>query len=151
MRLQTRNRKGDMLRLEARRGTLDIGNWQLATGNWQLATGMKHLEKAAPIGAAVTALTTLLCCLPPVFAAAAATASLSAVVMPLQPWLLGGSLGLLLVGVLQLWIGRRTCAIRGSSSAIVLTLCAAIVLLVVFFPQAVAAFIADWLPGTAAE
>jgi hypothetical protein len=107
---------------------------------------MKHAEKIAPILGAVTGLATLVCCVPMGFATAAVTASLSTVVAPFQPWLLGASLVLVGVGLVQLRQRQRTCARWPYSSVIVFAVSAAIVLLVVLFPQVVAGIVADWLP-----
>jgi hypothetical protein len=107
---------------------------------------MKHAEKVTPIAAALTSLATLVCCLPVGFAAAAATASLSMVVATYQRWFLGASIGLLLIGTVQLWQVQRTCKRQPYSSFVVFALSAAIVLFVVLFPQVVAGIVADWLP-----
>jgi hypothetical protein len=107
---------------------------------------MKHGEKIAPAAAALTSLATLACCLPLGFAAAALTAGLSTLVAAYQPWFLGASAILLIVGTVQLRQVQRTCVTRPYSSLIVLCASAAIVLLVILFPQAVAGMLADWLP-----
>lgn len=107
---------------------------------------MRHAEKIAPVAAVLTGLGTLVCCLPLGLATAAATASLSSVAAEYQPWFLGASLLLLAVGLIQLRRANRTCATRPWSSAIVFGVCAAIVLAIVLFPQAVAGLLADWLP-----
>jgi hypothetical protein len=70
---------------------------------------MKHGEKIAPVAAALTGLATLACCLPFGFAAAAVTGSLSTVVAAYQPWFLGASVVLLLVGAAQMRNVQRTC------------------------------------------
>jgi hypothetical protein len=62
------------------------------------ADDVKHGEKVAPVMAAVTSLTTIACCLPVGFAADAVTASLSMAGAAYQPWFLGVSVVLLLVG-----------------------------------------------------
>ena len=59
---------------------------------------MKHGEKVAPVMAALTGLATIACCLPMGFAAAAVTASLGMAVAAYQPWFLGVSVLLLIVG-----------------------------------------------------
>ena len=107
---------------------------------------MRHAEKIAPVAAAVTGLGTLVCCIPMGFATAALAASLSAAVAPYQSWLLGASVVLLGVGLLQLRQRQRACARRPYSSLIVFGVSAAIVLMVVLFPQFVAGIVADWLP-----
>ena len=107
---------------------------------------MKHGEKAAPVMAALTGLATIACCLPMGFAAAALTASLSMAVAAYQPWFLGASVLLLLVGAVQLRETRRACGTHAYSSLIVFSLCAVIVVLVVVFPDVIAGLLADWLP-----
>lgn len=107
---------------------------------------MKHTERIAPVAAAVTAVTTVMCCLPVGFAAAAATASLAAVVSSLQPWFLAASALLLIVGAAQLGRAQRTCPARGRGSQAIFGVSAAIVVLVILFPQVLAGLLADWLP-----
>ena len=107
---------------------------------------MKHAEKVAPVMAAVTSLATIACCLPMGFAAAALTASLSIAVAAYQPWFLGTSLLLLLVGGVQLRQTQRACGRRLSSSLIIFSVSAIIVVLVVLFPQVIAGLLADWMP-----
>jgi hypothetical protein len=107
---------------------------------------MKHGEKAAPVMAAVTSLATLACCLPVGFAAAALTASLSMPVAAYQPWFLGASVLLLLVGAVQLGQAQRVCGTRSYSSLIVFGISAVIVVLAVLFPDVIAGLLADWLP-----
>jgi FtsH-binding integral membrane protein len=107
---------------------------------------MKHGEKVAPVMAAVTSVATLACCLPMGFAAAAVTASLSMAVAAYQPWFLGASVVLLLVGGVQLRQTQRTCGTRAHSSLIVFGTSAVIVVLVVLFPDVIAGLLADWLP-----
>lgn len=106
---------------------------------------MKHGEKIAPVAAALTGLATHACCLQMGFAAAAVTASLGTVAAAYQPWFLGASVVLLVVGTVQLRQAQRTCATRPYSSLIVFCVSAAIVLLVILFPQLVAGMLADWL------
>lgn len=107
---------------------------------------MKHAEKVAPVMAAVASLGTIACCLPMGFAAAALTGSLSMAVAAYQPWLLGASVLLLLVGGVQLRRTQRACGRRSYSSLILFSLSAVIVVLVVLFPQVIAGLLADWLP-----
>ena len=107
---------------------------------------MKHGEKVAPVMAALTGLATIACCLPVGFAAAAITASLSIAVAAYQPWFLGASVLLLLVGAVQLRQTQKACGTRAYSSLIVFGLSAVIVALVVLFPQGIAGLLADWLP-----
>lgn len=107
---------------------------------------MKHGEKATPIAAAVSATATLFCCLPVGFAAAAASAGLGAIVLAYRPWFLGASVLLLLTGVVQVMRVQRACRTRNTAALIILSVCGAIVLSVIFFPQMVASVLADLLP-----
>ncbi len=107
---------------------------------------MRATETLAPVGAAVTALATLLCCLPFGFAAATVMATLSTVVATRRLWFFGASIVLLALGCIQVVRARRTCTTRRSGSLIVLGLSAAVVILVIVFPQVVAGLLADWLP-----
>jgi len=107
---------------------------------------MKHGEKVAPVMAALTGLATIACCLPMGFAAAAVTASLTMAVAAYQPWFLGASVVLLMVGAVQLRQTQRACATRAYSSLIVFSVSAVIVVLVVLFPEVIAGLLADWMP-----
>ena len=107
---------------------------------------MRHGEKVAPVMAAVTSLATIACCLPVGFVGAAVMVSLSMAAAAYQPWFLGTSVLLLLVGALQLRQARRACGRRSYSSLIIFSSCAVIVVLVVLFPQVIAGLLADWLP-----
>jgi FtsH-binding integral membrane protein len=80
------------------------------------------------------------------FAAAAATIGLSTIAAQYQPWFLAASGVMLALGFVQVKRTRRMCAARGSSSIVVYCVSAAIVVLVVFFPQTLAGLMADWLP-----
>ena len=107
---------------------------------------MKNAEKVTPIVAAFAAVSTLACCLPLPFAAAALTVGFATVVSTYQWWFMGAAVVLLLVGFVQLRRVERTCRTRRTSSWIVYACCAAVVAIVVFFPQALAGVLADWLP-----
>ena len=107
---------------------------------------MKHSEMALPAAAAVSAVATLACCLPIGIAAGTAVAGLASVATDYRWWFIGASVALLTIGGMQAVHRRRACATRGSLSTVVLAASASIVLLVTFFPQLVAGFLADWLP-----
>lgn len=107
---------------------------------------MKHAERVTPIAAVTSALATLLCCLPIAFATAAATASVAAVVSELRPWLLGASMVLVAIGFLQVY-RRKSCERRNPVTLSVLWIGAAIVVVVILFPQAIAGLVADLLPA----
>ncbi len=107
---------------------------------------MKHRETVAPLAAALAAVSALVCCMPFGLTTAAATVSLAVAVEPYQSWLLCASVVLLTVGAFQLRRARRLCATSPTHSLAVFVISAAIVLAVILFPQAIAGFIADWLP-----
>lgn len=107
---------------------------------------MKHAERVTPIAAVTSALATLLCCLPVGFAAAAATASVGAVVGQLRPWLLGASVVLVGIGFVQVY-RRKWCERRNPVTLAILWISAAIIAIVIVFPQAVASAIATVLPS----
>lgn len=107
---------------------------------------MRHADRVTPIAAVASALAALTCCLPVTFAAAAATASLGALAARYRPWLIGLSVALLVLGFVQMSRTARRCGRRSIGTSIVFWTSAAVVTLVVVFPQLVAAVIADWLP-----
>jgi hypothetical protein len=107
---------------------------------------MKHAEKITPVAAALSALATLACCLPITFAAGTATAGLAAVAGSYRWALLGASMFLLALGTIEVVRARHACRTRGTASVVILGLSAAIVLLVLAFPQVIAGLLADWMP-----
>jgi hypothetical protein len=105
---------------------------------------MKNSEQLTPVAAAATALSTLLCCVPVSFAAAVASSSVGLFVAGHQGWFLAASVLLVVVGAVQLGRTGRTCSkARRRTSAIMLTLSAAIVIAVALFPQVLAGLMAD--------
>lgn len=97
---------------------------------------MKPSTKVMPVAAAFTALSTLACCLPlSLSAAVVGLASLSIVLEPYRGGLIGVSIMLLLVGVLQLYRFRRTCRQNSLSGIVVVVLAGIIVVSVSLFPQ----------------
>ena len=110
------------------------------------ANGMKHGEKVAPVMAALTGLATIACCLPMGFAAAAVTASVGLAVAAYQPWFLGVSVLLLIVGAVQLGRKQRACGTRSYSSLIVFSLSGVIVGTRGGISTVIAGLLADWLP-----
>jgi hypothetical protein len=107
---------------------------------------MKHTERIAPVAAALSALATLACCLPIAFAAGTASASLALVAGTYRWWFLVASLVLLAIGAVQFVVARRACRPHGSASKAILAVSAALVLIVMFFPQLIAGLLADWMP-----
>lgn len=103
---------------------------------------MKHLEKVTPVAAMLTAVATLACCLPVTFAAAAATASLGAIAAGYRSWFIGGSAALLALAVFQIR-RARSCGRRSTASLVIFWVSLAVVAVVVLFPQALAALLAD--------
>ncbi len=104
---------------------------------------MKHSEKITPVAAAISALSTMACCLPSGIAAAAGAAGLGAVVEPLRPWLIGLSIGLLILGFVQLYRSNRSCRRRSPLSIAVFSISAVVVAAILLFPQISAGLLAN--------
>jgi hypothetical protein len=103
---------------------------------------MRVNERFAPIAAVVSALGTIACCLPLGIAGAVGALGLSVVLETLRPWLLGFAFVLLMVGLFQLYKGRKSCQRRSALSMVLFTLCTIIVVAVLMFPQQVAGWMA---------
>ena len=103
---------------------------------------MKFVEKGAPAAAIVAALSTLACCVPLGFVGALGLASLSAWAQRFRPWLLGGSIVLLFVGLAQLYLGKSACRRRSTASVVLFWTAVLVVILVTLFPQVIAGLIA---------
>lgn len=106
---------------------------------------MKIGDKVAPVGALTTALLSISCCLPFSIPAALGLASASMFASQHQAWLIGGSLLLLAVGVVQL-VRRPACQRRSRASIALLCGSAFLVFAVVFLPEVIGGFLADRLP-----
>lgn len=103
---------------------------------------MKFADRAAPIAAAVAAVSTLACCLPLGIAGAVGALGLSVVLSTLRPWLIAIAVTFLAVGLLQLYRGQRSCHRRSPVSFVIFGVCAAVVVAVLVFPQRVAELMA---------
>ena len=102
-------------------------------------------EKVTPVLGALSAVGTLACCLPVTGAALLGMGGLLGAMAQYQEWLLPmAGMCLLLSGGL-IWRTRRVCHRTSKISIVILALSAAVVGLVVFFPQVVAGFLTDWL------
>ena len=102
---------------------------------------------SASLGAILSSLATMVCCLPLAFASAIGAAGASAFLPKFRPWFLGLSVVLLGIGF---WQQRRArqCAVKGRIVGQVLLWAAvAVVVGMILFPQQIAGFIADRLPG----
>ena len=103
-------------------------------------------ERVTPLAAAATALAAFACCVPLGFAGALGVLALSSLFDALQPWFFTAATLLLTVSAVQLYRSQGTCRRKGRRfSLTVLGLSAAIVLLVLLFPQSVAGWIADYM------
>lgn len=105
---------------------------------------MRVGERVTPILAAVSAIGTLACCLPIGGAAFLGLGGLLAAAGRYEQWLLPVSGLLLAVGGVLAWRSRRVCRRTSKLSMAILALSAAVVLLVMFFPQTVAGLLTDW-------
>jgi hypothetical protein len=103
---------------------------------------MSHSERIAPIAAVLSALMSITCCLPLSIPAAIGLAGFGVVLSSLQPWFIGVSLVLLVLGFLQLWRGR-SCRRPSTMSIVFLCLATVMVLALALLPQVVANFLAD--------
>jgi hypothetical protein len=101
----------------------------------------------ASVAAMAASFATLFCCLPVAFAAAIGAAGASAFLQRFRVWFLG--LSVLFLG-LGFWQQRRakSCAVKGRVlGQVLLWTAVAVVLAMVLFPQQIAGFLADRLPG----
>ena len=103
---------------------------------------MRVAERATPLAAVVAAFSSLACCLPLGFVGAAGLAGLSTRLQFLRPWLLAGSVALLLIGFVQLYIGRNHCHRRSPASVAIFWIATAVVVLLILFPQIAASILA---------
>jgi hypothetical protein len=103
---------------------------------------MRVAEGATPLAAIVAALSTLACCLPLGFLGAAGFASLGLWMQTFRLWFLAGAVLLLVLGFWQLYRRRDQCQRRSPVSVALFWVAAAVVLLTILFPQAIASLIA---------
>jgi membrane protein YdbS with pleckstrin-like domain len=103
---------------------------------------MRIAERATPVAAMLTALSTLACCLPFGFLGAVGLASLSVWAQSLRNWFIGGAAVLLVVGFVQLYRGHNQCRKRSPVSIALFWVAAAVVLLIALFPQVIATLLA---------
>jgi cytochrome bd-type quinol oxidase subunit 2 len=103
---------------------------------------MRVAERATPIAAVIAALSTLACCLPFGFLGAMGLAGLSLWARSYGGWLLVFAAILLVVGFVQLYRRRNQCKKRSVLSVVLFWVAAAIVLVIVLFPQVIATFVA---------
>jgi hypothetical protein len=103
---------------------------------------MRVAERATPVAAVIAALSTLACCLPLGFLGAVGLAGLSVWARSLGGWFLALAGVLLIIGFVQLYRGRSQCRKRSRVSIVLFWVAAAIVFLIVLFPQVIATFIA---------
>jgi hypothetical protein len=103
---------------------------------------MKVAERTTPVAAVIAALSTLACCLPLGFLGALGFAGLSVWAQTLRGWLLAISVALLIVGFLQLYRQRHQCKKRSRASIVLFWVAAAIVAMIILFPQVIASLLA---------
>lgn len=103
---------------------------------------MRAAERATPFVAVIAALSTLACCLPFGFLGAAGLAGAGVWLQSGRPWLLASAGILVVLGFIQLYVRRQQCRKRSSLSIALFWVAAAIVLLVILFPQTIASLIA---------
>ena len=103
---------------------------------------MRVAERATPIAAVIAALSTLACCLPFGFLGAMGLAGLSLWARSYGGWPLALAAILLIVGFVQLYHRRNQCKKRSGLSVVLFWIAAAIVLVIVLFPQIIANLVA---------
>ncbi len=103
---------------------------------------MRIAERTTPVAAVIAALSTLACCLPFGFLGAIGLAGASVRLQTARPWLLGGSVVLLVLGFVQLYRRGKQCRKRSRLSVALFWVAAAAVLLIVLFPQVIASLVA---------
>jgi cytochrome bd-type quinol oxidase subunit 2 len=103
---------------------------------------VRAAERATPFAAVIAALSTLACCLPFGFLGAAGLAGAGTWLQSGKPWLLASAGILVVLGFIQLYVRRQQCRKRSPLSIALFWVAAAIVLLVILFPQAIASLIA---------
>ena len=103
---------------------------------------MRVAERVTPVAAVIAALSTLACCLPFGFLGAVGLAGLSVWARSYAGWFLAVAAVLLVVGFAQLYRGRNQCKKRSIVSVVLFWVAAAIVLLIVLFPQVIASLVA---------
>ena len=115
-------------------------------GNVPGRAGWQWSERLTPVMAAVSAVSTLACCLPIGVAATFGAVGVLAALGRYRSWLLGLSVVLLAIGSVQIVRAKRSCR-PGSQASLVILIVSAIVVIAMFvFPEAIAAFLVDWLP-----
>jgi hypothetical protein len=99
------------------------------------------------LGAILSSIATISCCLPLGFAAALGAGAASIFFTTVRPWLLALSIALIAFGFWQQQRAKQ-CAVRGKVvGSVLLWAAVALVLIMILFPQEIAAFIADHLEG----
>jgi hypothetical protein len=98
------------------------------------------LSSIAAVGSVIAAMS---CCLPVgSFLFAAGAAGAARILVPFRPWLLGVSMGTLILGFVQAY-GRSHCTLRRNPLTVfLLWISAALVLVMLLFPQTIAGFLA---------
>jgi len=103
---------------------------------------MRIAERATPVAAVLAALSTLACCLPFAFLGAVGLAGASVRLQAARPWMLAASLALLVLGFVQLYGRQDQCRKRSPLSIVLFWVAAALVALIVLFPQVIATLVA---------
>lgn len=110
---------------------------------------MKDVRTSAvltPAAAIVSALATLICCLPWGIGAALGAVGLSVFFVKFEMWFLVLAVALLFLGLFQILRKGQSCRRRSRIEIVLLSIAAAVVIAVVFFPQWVAGVLVGHLP-----
>jgi uncharacterized membrane protein YidH (DUF202 family) len=103
---------------------------------------VRVIERTTPLAAIFAALTTLPCCLPLSFLGAGLAGAI-AWTGSYRAWFLALAAVLLIVGFVQIYRGRNQCRKRSHLSVALFWTSVVLVVVIVFFPQV----IASWLAG----
>lgn len=106
--------------------------------------GLTRLAPGAAVGSVLAAMA---CCLPIAIPAGSAAAVLGLALEPLRGWMMGLSVLLVGLGVIQLRRDRRACRPPSPVRIGMLVASAILVGTAILFPQVLAGLIADWFPG----
>jgi uncharacterized membrane protein YidH (DUF202 family) len=102
---------------------------------------VRVIERTTPLAAVMAALTTLACCLPLSFLGAGLAGAV-AWTGAYRDWFLALAAILLVTGSIQIYRGRRQCRKRSVLSVALFWTSVALVLVIVFLPQAIASLLA---------
>jgi cytochrome bd-type quinol oxidase subunit 2 len=102
---------------------------------------VRVIERTTPLAAVAAALTTLACCLPLSFLGAGLAGAI-AWTGSYRAWFLSLTAALLILGLVQIYRGRKQCRKRSHLSVALFWTSVVLVVAIVFFPQVIASLLA---------